>query len=128
MESILVPVTIAALVALIVLIVYLIAVLVRVRGILTVVETDLKQLTSRAIPVLENMEVITEKVKTVTESIDEQMESVKYSIQSIREISDSIATFERRIQEKIEEPVIDTVGTIAAVLKGFQAFMSRLRA
>lgn len=128
MDAILVVMQVIALAALTVLSIYLIAVLIRVRSILIVMERDLKELSARAIPVLENIEAITEKVKNVTESIDEQVETFKYSINSIKEIAENIASFERRIQDRIEEPVLDTVGTIAALFKGVQAFVSRLRA
>lgn len=128
MDGILLAMQIVALVALTVLSIYLISVLIRVRSVLVIVEKDLKELTARAIPVLENIEIITDKVKNVTEVIDEQLESVKHSINSIKEVAENIASFERRVQNKIEGPVLDTVGTIAALFKGVQAFVSRLRA
>lgn len=107
---------------------YLITVLVRVRTILTVVAEDVKEVSAKAIPVLENLEAITERIKHVTESIDEQVDTVKDSINSIKIITESIVNFERKIQERIEEPVIETVGTLAAVLKGVRMFVARLRA
>ena len=117
-----------ALAALSVVCFYLISVLVRVRTILTIVAEDVKELSAKALPVLENLETITERVKHVTESIDEQVDTVKDSINSIKIIADSIVHFERKVQERIEEPVIETVGTLAAVLKGVRMFVARLRA
>ena len=119
---------IISLAALTVVCVYLITVLVRVRNILTVVERDVRELTAKAIPVFENLEVITEKIKNVSESIDEQVDMVKSSIRSIKEIADNVITMERRIQERIEEPVLEAVGTFAAVFKGVRSFVARLRA
>ncbi len=119
---------IISLAALTVLCVYLITVLVRVRNILTVVERDVRDLTAKALPVFENLEVITEKIKNVTESIDEQVEMVKSSIHSVKEIAENVISMERRIQERIEEPVLEAVGTFAAVFKGVRSFVARLRA
>ncbi|HEY6192159.1 MAG TPA: DUF948 domain-containing protein [Bacteroidota bacterium] len=119
---------IIALAALSVLCVYLITVIVRIRNILTVVEQDVRELTSKALPVFENLEVITDKVKNITESIDEQVEVVRHSINSIREVADNVVDFERRVQERLEEPVLETIGTIAAVFKGVRAFVTRMRA
>ena len=107
---------------------YLITVLVRVRSILSVVERDIRELSSKAIPVLENLEVITDKIKNVTETIDEQVDTVKHSIDSMREIADNIVDFERRVQQRLEEPVLETVGIIAAVFKGLRMFVGRIRA
>ena len=127
-QIVLVIFEIVALGALSVLCVYLITVIARVRNILTVVEQDFRELTSKALPVFENLEVITDKVKNITENIDEQVEVVRRSIDSIREVADNVVEFERKVQDKLEEPVLETVGTIAAILKGVRTFVARLRA
>jgi len=106
---------------------YLIVVLVRVREILTSVDKDVKELSSRAIPVFENLEVITDKVKNVTQSVDEQVEAVRHSISSMKEVADNVVEFERRIQERIEEPVLETVSFLAALVKGVRTFLERVR-
>lgn len=128
MEGLLLVMQIVALAVLTVLCVYLITVLIRVRNILTIVEHDIKELTAKALPVFSNLEVITEKIKTVTENIDEQVDLVKSSINSIKEIIDNLVNFEQKVQEQIEEPVLETVGTLAAVFKGVRTFIARLRA
>ncbi len=125
--DLLVIMEIVALGCLSVLCIYLITVLVRVRSILTVVEKDIKELTSKAIPVFENLEIITEKVKSVTESIDDQIQMVKHSIASIKEVADNIVSFERRVQERIEEPVLETVSVFASLFKGVRTFVERIR-
>lgn len=119
---------IVALACLSALCIYMILVLVRVRSLLTNVERDVKELSSKAIPVFENLEVITEKVKNVTETIDEQVQAVKDSINAVKEVADSIVSFERRVQERIEEPVLDTVSVFVSIVKGVRTFFDRLRA
>lgn len=119
---------IIALAALSVVCIYLVAFLIRLRSIMSVIAEDVKEVSSKAVPVLENLEVITERVKHVAESVDEQVDAVKDSINSMKAIADSIVSFERKVQERIEEPVIETVGTLAAVIKGVRMFVARLRA
>ena len=123
----LVVMEIIALACVSVLSIYLITVLARARSLLSAVEKDLKELSAKAIPVFENLEIITEKVKNVTESIDEQVDMVRHSISSIRDVADDIVDFERRIQARIEEPVMETVSILAAVFKGVRTFIDRLR-
>jgi uncharacterized protein YoxC len=106
---------------------FLVAFLVRLKGTLQALEKDVRDLTTRAMPILDNVEVITEKIRNIADNIDDQVELVKDSINSIREIANNVVDLERRIQERIEEPVLETVGTIAAVLKGVRAFFVRLR-
>ena len=127
MESLILVLQIVALLCLSALSVYLIVVLVKVRSILADVEKDFKELSAKAIPVFENLEIITEKIKIVTESIDEQVETVKQSINAVKEVADNIVNFERRVQERIEEPVYDTISIIVSAFKGVRAFVDRLR-
>jgi uncharacterized protein YoxC len=115
-------------VAIITLCVFLIAFVIRLKSFFLTVETDLKEFNTKAFPVLDNLEVITDKLRNVSENIDDQVELVKDSINSIREIADNVVDFERRVQSRIEEPVLETIGTIAAVLKGVRTFFVRLRA
>ena len=69
MESFLVIAQIVALLCLSALCIYLIVVLLRVRDILTTVEKDMKEMTSRALPVLENLEFITARVRSISGEI-----------------------------------------------------------
>jgi len=128
MESLRDLLEIVALAAVSVLCIYLVVVLVRVRSILALLEHETKELSARAIPVMENLEVITDRVKTITDDIDEQISVVKAAIQSFKVITENIADFERRVQNRIEEPVMETVGTFAAIFKGLRTFVARLRA
>jgi uncharacterized protein YoxC len=127
MQEVLIVVAIIALGAFAALCFYLIAVVGRIRNVLVVVEHDVKEISARAIPVMENLEVITEKVKNVTETIDEQMDIIKTAVSSIKGIADNVVDFERRIQDRIEEPVLQTVGTAAAIIKGVRTFFTKLR-
>jgi uncharacterized protein YoxC len=127
-ETLLVVAQILALLCLSALCIYLITVLLRVRTILDGIERDFKEITTRTVPVLENLEFITSRVKSITESVDDQVMIVRESITSMREIADNIVSLERKVQERIEGPVLDTVGFLAAVLKGVRTFVDRVRA
>jgi uncharacterized protein YoxC len=108
--------------------VYLIIVLIRVKEVLNSFEKDMKDVASRAVPVLENMEHITSRVRNISESIDDQVYTVQQSIGSMKEMADNIVALERRIQERVEGPLLETIGFAAAVVKGFRTFFDRVRA
>ncbi|HTR80100.1 MAG TPA: hypothetical protein VMM58_00630 [Bacteroidota bacterium] len=110
-----------------VLAVYLVVVLTKVRAILGHLETDVKEISVRVIPVLENMEVITSKLRSITVNVDDQMTIVKSSVQSFKHIADNIEEFERRIQDQVEAPVLEVAGIIGTVVRGVAAFINRLR-
>ena len=107
---------------------FLVAFLIRLKAVLGVLEKDIRDLNARTAPILDNIEVITDKIRNVAENVDDQVEMVKDSIISIRDIAANVVDMERRLQARIEEPVLETVGTVAAVLKGVREFFVRLRA
>lgn len=115
-------------IAVIALCAYVVVFLGRLRRILESLEKDVREVTARALPILDNVEVITDKIRNISENVDDQVELVKESVNAVREIAENVIAFERRVQARIEEPVLETIGTIAAVLKGVRAFFARLKA
>jgi uncharacterized protein YoxC len=105
----------------------MIVVLLRVRDILTNMEKDVKEVTSRALPVLDNMESITLRVKSITESLDDQVGAVRDSIASVKLVAENVVDLERRVQERIEGPILETVAFVSAIFKGFRTFFDRVR-
>ncbi|MBI4536265.1 MAG: hypothetical protein HY708_08295 [Ignavibacteriae bacterium] len=128
MESFLVYAQLLALLCVSALCIFLMFVLVRVKEILNTVESDLKEVTTRAVPVLENMEYISSRVKNITDNIDDQVMMVHESIGSVRQVVDSIVELERKVQARIEGPLLDGVAFIAALFKGVRTFVERVRA
>ena len=128
MDGFLIFAQIVALLCVSALCVYLIIVLLRVREVLTHVDRDLSEMTSRALPILENMEFITSRVKSITENVDDQVMIVRESIGTVKEIAENIAALERKVQERIEGPILETVAFVAAIIKGLKTFVDRVRA
>ena len=128
MELVLIVAQIIALLCLSALCVYMIVVLLRVRDILSNMEKDVRDITSRALPVLDNMEYITARVKGITDSIDDQVMAVRDSIASVKQVAENVVEMERKVQERIEGPIIETVALVSAVFKGLRTFFDRVRA
>ncbi len=127
METTLVLAEIVALLCLAVLCVFLIIVLIRLRSVLTNLERDLKMFADRAIPVLENIEDITSKFKIVAASIEQEVGAIKESMGAVRQIAENILNFERRVQDRIETPVMEAVTVITGIINGIRTFFDRLR-
>ena len=127
MESLLRIAEIILLVSLSILAVYLVVVLVKVKEILGTMETNVKEVSARTIPVLENMEAITSKLRSITENIDDQLSIVRNSVQSLKEITENIVSFERRVQNTIEGPVLEVAGTLGSIIRSLALFIGRFR-
>lgn len=116
-----------ALLAVTALCLYLIVVLARLKKVLGEIEKDVKELSVRALPILENTEYITSRMKSIAESIDDQVLTVRDSIASVRQVANNVVELERRIQERIEGPILDGLSYVAAIVKGVRAFAERIR-
>ncbi|MGA7160092.1 MAG: hypothetical protein WBZ48_03765 [Bacteroidota bacterium] len=127
MNTLLIMAQIILVLSLTALAVYLVIVLTKVKAVLGQIGTDVKEVSVRVIPVLENMEVITSKLRSITANIDDQMTIIKSSVQSIKEIADSVVEFERQVQERVEAPVLEVAGIVGSVVRGIAAFINRLR-
>jgi uncharacterized protein YoxC len=127
METILVISQIVALLCLSAVCIYVIVVLMRVREVLKSIEKDFKELTTRAVPILENMEFITSRVKGITENIDDQVNAVRESIGSIKQVALNVVELEHKVQERIEGPILEGVAMVAALFKGIRTFAERIR-
>ena len=127
MELVLVIAQIVALLCLSALCVYMIVVLLRVRDILSNVERDIRDIATRALPVLDNMEYITARVKGIADNVDDQVSAVRDSIASVKQVAENVVEMERRVQERIEGPIIETVAFVSAVFKGVRTFFDRVR-
>lgn len=128
METALLIAQLLALVAVTVVCVFLIVVLIRVKETLSNLERDIRAVTERTMPVLENMDYITARVKNISDNIDDQVMMVRESMGSIREVADNVVALERKIQSRLEGPILDTVALVAALFKGVRTFAERLRA
>ncbi|MGA9119787.1 MAG: DUF948 domain-containing protein, partial [Bacteroidota bacterium] len=107
--------------------VYLIPVLVRFKKVLGEVERDVKEISTRALPILENTEYVTTRLKSIAESIDDQVLTVRDSIASIRQVADNIVELERRVQDRVEGPLLEGISFASAVVRGIRTFLERIR-
>lgn len=125
MENFLLVVQIIVLLSLSFLALYLVVFLMKMKTLAETTEKNIKEFSTRALPVLENMEVITSKLRTITENVDDQITIVRNSVQSIKTVTDNIVDFERRVQERIESPVMEVATYIGAISKGITLVLKR---
>ncbi len=120
MDTVLQLAQVVALVCVSALCVYLIVVL-------TQLKRDLSEFSQRSKPVLENLAHITERLKSAAEKIDTQADIMRGSLNSLKSVADNVLLFEQRIQEKIEEPILQVSSMIGAIVASIATFFERFR-
>ncbi len=91
------------------------------------IELTAKTLNQNLPGILTNIDEITTILSDTVHSVSEQTEGLKEGVNKIHDMIDNIVDFERQIRYEIESPLIETVSTISAIIKGSRAFIDVLR-
>lgn len=120
METVLQIVQVIALLSLTVLCVYLVIVLSSLRR-------DLNEFTQRSKPVLDNLAFITEKLKSTAQKIDDHVDIVRGSLRSFKNVADNVLLLEERVQQQLEEPILQVASIIGTIVSSVGLFFERFR-
>ena len=127
MEVALTVAKLIALLAVAALCVYIIALLARVEQSVSTIESIVKDVATYVTPVLDNVEFLTAEANIIAETLEEQLGVVKQSVGTLKNMTDSIAEFERDIQDRVEGPILKTASVVRAVSKAVMTFIERVR-
>ncbi len=97
------------------------------KSVLNQMESSVKQISENSRPLLENSGVITGKIRTIAESVDGEVASLKTAVDSLVGAVEELVDFEKKVKSRIEDPIMDTAGYLAAITKGIRAFLRVLR-
>ena len=120
METVLQFVQLIALLSLTALSIYLIVILSGLRR-------DVSEFVQRAKPVLENLAFITEKLKSTAQKIEDHVDIVKSSLNSLKNVADNVLVLEERVQQRLEEPILQVASIIGAIVSSVGVFFDRFR-
>jgi hypothetical protein len=119
-ETVLQFVELIALLSLTVLSIYLIVILSGMRR-------DVTEFVQRAKPVLDNLAYITEKLKSTAEKIDNHVDIVRSSLNSLKSVADNVLVLEERVQQRLEEPILQVASILGAIVSSVGMFFDRFR-
>jgi len=119
-ETVLQLVQVVSLVSLTALCVYLIVALSGIRR-------DLAEFVQRSKPVLENLAFITERLKSTAQKIDDHVDIVKGSLNSLKNVADNVLLLEERVQQQLEEPIMQVASVLGAIVSSIGGLFERFR-
>ncbi|MCL5021494.1 MAG: hypothetical protein M1339_07550 [Bacteroidetes bacterium] len=97
------------------------------KKVLNQLETSVREISETSRPLLENSGVITSKIRTIAESVDGEVGNVKGAVDSLVRSVEELVDLERRVKSRIEDPIMDTAGYLAAITKGIRTFLRVLK-
>lgn len=120
METVLPYVQAVALISLTALCFYLIVALSGLRR-------DLAEFVQRSKPVLDNLAFITERLKSTAQKLDDHVDIVKSSLMSLKGVADNVLMLEERVQQKLEEPILQVASILGAIVSSVGSLFERFR-
>jgi hypothetical protein len=105
--------------------VYLIYVLSRLNGVLILFQRDFSEITKNLKPILENLNIVADRLKSITAKVDDQVILFKSSLESFKALADNVVSFENRVQERLEEPIIRVTSLIGAFVGRILSFFGK---
>jgi uncharacterized protein YoxC len=91
------------------------------------IESTSTELNQRLPDILENVKNLSLHVSETSGGIRNQVENVSGMVHSVQGVVDNIVNFEKSIRHEIENPIIDLVSTLTALVKGFRSFLDTMR-
>jgi len=107
--------------------IYSIALMRDAKSALTQLEKSVRDISEKSAPLLENSGVISGKIREVAESVDGEVTNVKGALDSLVGAIEDLVELERKVKSKIEDPIMDTAGSFAGIVKGIRAFLRVLK-
>jgi uncharacterized protein YoxC len=107
--------------------VYAIITLAHLRKSIIKIQEDVQEVSRNAVPLVENLKIMTDKLRNISENVDDQITVLRSSVDSIREMTENIVSFERDLQRQVEGPVMEAVSFVAAVVKAVKVFIAKMK-
>jgi len=99
----------------------------KIRVSFTKIQEDVSELNRNAMPLFENLKIVSDKIRSISENVDDQITVLRSSVESIREMTDNIVSFEKQIQHEVEGPLMEAVGFVSALVKAVKAFVTKMK-
>ena len=74
--------------------------------------------------ILENINQITSNLNTILSNGRQQAEKLGEATSNIKIMVDDIVDFEKKLMHRVEDPLIETLTTIAAITRAVRAFLT----
>lgn len=79
-------------------------------------------------PVIAKTTTFLDTANSITKKVDENMSILSTTTESLKTVADNIVEFEEKLRSKIEPPVMDTITSYTAIVKGVKTFVEKFRA
>jgi len=107
----------------VILVIGLLVVLVQIRRTAKEAEKLMEISRQQIVPISHDLTIILNDTKRIVQSIERQVGKVEEGVGAIRDTAMNVKNFEEEIQERIEQPIIETVTLISAIAKVVSGIM-----
>lgn len=77
----------------------------------------------KIIDAIDKINMLSENVNSVVTKVNENVDVLETVVYKVKDTADSIIEFEKKVHQRIEPPVMETLSTITAVSAGIKTFI-----
>ena len=90
-------------------------------------QDDVNKFKTHIEPLVDDTQKLVAKMNSIFEKVDDNMDTVKNTIEKVKDSIEDVIIFKNKIQNTIETPILDTLRSYAAMVKGIKVFFEKMR-
>lgn len=106
---------------------YLLKILKATSSKLNELTSEIKDVKTKLNPAIEKFQLLTENTTSLVTSVKDNIDLLRTSVNKINSVVDDLVEFEKKVQSRIEPPILETANTIAAFSAGIKTFFESYR-
>jgi uncharacterized protein YoxC len=91
------------------------------------IQADLKEVSIQIKPLIASTTNLSEKLNNISEEVGEQLQVSRDIVNDVKNRVETILELEAKVRRGVEEPVMDVVKNLSAVVHGVKAFWNTYR-
>lgn len=88
---------------------------------------DFSDIKPKVYETVDKINLLSDNVNSVVTKVNDNVEILGTVVDKVKDTADSIMEFEKKIQNSIEPPVMETINTVSAVSAGIKTFFDSLK-
>lgn len=96
-------------------------------GKVEVLHEDVTNFRTKLDPLIDDTAILVKGVNQITDKLGDGIDTSRRILEKVQNTVESINSFQKRIQDKVEPPIMDTINTYSAFVKGIRGFIDALK-
>lgn len=99
----------------------------KVSGKIDELSDSVKKFQTSVDPIVEKASKFMDTANSIIKKVDDNMDVLSSTTESLKSVAENIVEFQQKLRSRIEPPVMDTIISYSAIVKGVRAFVDKFK-